>query len=182
MSTAYRFSENDIPHFVTMTSVEWIDIFNRQRYRDILIENLNFCIKNKGLIVHAYVIMSNHIHLIVRTRNNENLSSVIRDFKRYSAKVIYETLKQDQHESRKNWLLWIVESQGEMSSSNTHMKIWRHENHPIPLDRNNMFEERLNYIHMNPVRAGICFSPEDYVYSSAGAYAGEVGLVNIELV
>ena len=69
-----------------------------------------------------------------------------------------------------------------MSSSNTHSKIWIPENHPIPLDRNNMFEERLNYIHLNPVRAGICFTPEDYVYSSAGAYAGEIGLVNVELV
>ena len=182
MSTAYRFSENDIPHFVTMTVVEWVDLFNRQRYKDIIVENLNFCIKNKGLIVHAYVIMSNHVHLIVRTRNGENLSSLIRDFKRYSAKVIYETLKQDQRESRKNWLLWIIESQGEMSNSNTHSKIWIHENHPIPLDRNNMFEERLNYIHLNPVRAGICFTPEDYVYSSAGAYAGVIGLVNVELV
>ncbi|MFT6827215.1 MAG: hypothetical protein ACJAZV_000496 [Roseivirga sp.] len=42
-----------------------------------------------------------------------------------------------------------------------------------------MFEERLNYIYLNPVRAGICFTPEDYVYSSAGAYAGEIGLVNV---
>ncbi|MFT7162297.1 MAG: putative transposase [Bacteroidia bacterium] len=88
MSTAYRFSENDIPHFIAMTVVEWIDLFNRQRYKDVLVDGLNFCIKNKGLIVHAYVIMSNHIHLVVRTRNNESLSAIIRDFKRYSAKVI----------------------------------------------------------------------------------------------
>ncbi|MFT6972538.1 MAG: putative transposase [Roseivirga sp.] len=88
MSTAYRFSENDIPHFITMTVVEWIDLFNRQRYKDVLVDSLNFCIKNKGLIVHAYVIMSNHIHLVVRTRNNESLSAIIIDFKRYSAKVI----------------------------------------------------------------------------------------------
>jgi REP element-mobilizing transposase RayT len=88
MSTAYRFSENDIPHFITMTVVEWIDLFNRQRYKDVLVDSLNFCIKNKGLIVHAYVIMSNHIHLVVRTRNNESLSAIIIDFKRYSTKVI----------------------------------------------------------------------------------------------
>jgi putative transposase len=88
MSTAYRFSENDIPHFITMTVVEWIDLFNRQRYKDGLVDNLNFCIKNKGLIVRAYVIMSNHIHLVVRTQNNESFSAIIREFKRYSAKVI----------------------------------------------------------------------------------------------
>jgi hypothetical protein len=75
-----------------------------------------------------------------------------------------------------------MESQGEMSSSNVNSKVWRYENHLIPLDRDNMFEERLNCMHLNPVRAGICFTPEDYVYSSAGAYAGEIGLVNVELV
>ncbi|MFT6214097.1 MAG: hypothetical protein ACJAS3_000487, partial [Roseivirga sp.] len=65
---------------------------------------------------------------------------------------------------------------------NVHSKVLRHENHPIPLDRNNMFEERLNYIHLNPVRAGMCFTPEDYVYASAGDYVGEIGLVSVELV
>ena len=182
MSTNYRFGESDIPHFITMTVVEWVDLFNRQRYKDILIENLKFCIKNKGLIVHAYVIMSNHVHLIASTANGESLSSVIRDFKRYSAKIIYETLKEDKQESRKNWLLWIIESQGEMSSSNKHMKIWRHENHPVTLDTNNMLDQRLNYTHNNPVKAGICFTPEDYVYSSAGAYAGEASVLDVSLL
>jgi putative transposase len=78
-------------------------------------------------------------------------------------------LKEDQHDSRKSWLLWIIKSQEEMSSSNVHAKVWRHD-HPIPLDRNIMFEERLSYIL------------EDYIYSSVGAYAGEIGLVNVKLV
>ncbi len=182
MSTVYRFTENDIPHFITMTLVEWIDLFNRQRYKDLLVDNLKHCIKNKGLVIHAYVIMSNHIHLIVRTKNDEKLASVVRDFKRYTAKVIYETLKSDNHESRKNWLKWIVESQGERSSSNENMKIWRHENHPIPLTTNEMIDQRIKYIHENPVRAGICYTPADYIYSSAGVYEGENGVMKVELI
>jgi putative transposase len=90
-------------------------------------------------------------------------------------------LKEDQHDSRKSWLLWIIKSQEEMSSSNVHAKVWRHD-HPIPLDSNIMFEERLSYIHLNLVRPGIYFILEDYIYSSVGAYAGEIGLVNVKLV
>ena len=182
MSTVYRFAENDVPHFITMTVVEWVDLFNRKRYKDILIENLKFCITKKGLVVHAFVIMSNHLHLIVRSRNNEKLSGLVRDFKRYTAKVIYETLESDDQESRRNWMLWISRSQGERSSSNENMKIWRHENHPIPLYSNEMMDQRLNYIHENPVRAGICYTPHDYVYSSASNYAGEGGVLEIDLI
>lgn len=182
MSTVYRFSESEIPHFITMTLVEWVDLFNRKDYKDILIDNLKYCIEHKGLVVHAYVIMSNHAHLVVRTRNGEKLSNVVRDFKRYTAKVIYEKLKTDKQESRRNWMLWIFESQGARSSSNEHMKIWRHENHPVPLDHGDMLESRISYIHENPVRAGICFEPAQYVYSSACDYEGHDGLLKIELI
>jgi len=182
MSNAYRFSDSEIPHFITMTLVEWIDLFNREKYKEIIIDNLKFCAENKGLIIHAYVIMSNHIHMIVRTESDHKLSQVIRDFKRYTAKVIYETLKKDKHESRKNWMLWILESQGEKSSSNEHMKVWRHENHPVPLDSGNMLEQRIDYIHLNPVRAGICGAPEYYIYSSASAYRGERGPLEVVII
>ena len=182
MSTAYRFTENEVPHFITMTIVEWMDLFNRQKYKDILIDNLRFCIKEKGLNVHAYVIMSNHVHMIVSTHELKELSGLIRDFKRYTAKVMYETLKSDTQESRRNWMLWIIESQGERSSSNEVMKIWRHENHPVPLYSEKLINQRLKYIHDNPVRAGICRSPVDYVYSSAASYSGEPGLIPLSFL
>lgn len=179
MSTVYRFTDSEIPHFITMTLVEWIDLFNREKYKEILIDNLKYCVAHKGLVIHAYVIMSNHVHMVVSSNSEQKLSQVIRDFKRYTAKVIYETLRMDKHESRKNWMLWILEAQGEKSSTNEHMKVWRHENHPVPLDTGNMLEQRIEYIHMNPVRAGICSAPEYYIYSSASAYAGERGPLDV---
>ena len=182
MSTKYRFSENDIPHFLTLTLVEWIDLFSRERYKEIIINSLKFCITNKGMVLYAYVIMTNHIHMIIRARNGENIAALVRDFKRYTARVIYNTLKADSNESRRNWMLWIMESQGKKSSSNEKMKMWRHENHPVALITNEMLDQRLTYIHENPVRAGICYTPEDYKYSSAGVYAGEVGVLEVELM
>ena len=182
MSTKYRFIKDRFPHFITLTLVEWIDLFSRERYKEIIIKNLDYCIKEKGLIIHCYVIMSNHLHLIVNVSNETDLSSLIRNFKRYTAKVLYETLKSDSRESRRNWLLWIMESQGKKSSSNTNYKVWRHENHPVVLDSNFILEQKVNYIHENPVRAGICFTKADYKYSSAGQYAGEIGLLDIEFI
>lgn len=182
MSTAYRFTENEIPHFITMTLVEWIDLLSREKYKRIIVDNLKYCIEKKGLVIHAYVIMSNHVHLIVTANGEAKLSGIIRDFKRYTAGLLYETLKNDTEESRRNWMLWILESHGERSSSNENIKVWIHENHPVALDTELMEEQRVQYIHENPVRAGICHAPEDYIYSSAGQYAGGSGPIPIELL
>lgn len=182
MSTKYRFSENNIPHFVTLTLVEWIDLFSREKYKEIITDNLKYCITHKGLIINAYVIMTNHIHMIIQTKNGEDLAALVRDFKRFTARVVYNELKKDPTESRKNWILWIMESQGKKSSSNEKVKVWRHENHPVALVTNEMQDQRLEYIHQNPVRAGICYTAEDYKYSSAGIYAGETGVLDVELL
>ncbi|MDN5214123.1 transposase [Fulvivirgaceae bacterium BMA12] len=182
MSTKYRFSENDIPHFVTLTLIEWIDLFSRERYKEIIIDNLKYCIENKGLIIYAYVIMPNHIHVIIKSVEGQELSKIIRDFKRYTAKILYTTLKSDKRESRRRWLLRIMEEEGQKSSSNKRIKVWRHENHPVALDTNKMLDDRLNYIHNNPVRSGICFRAEDYKYSSSCQYCGEIGLLPISFI
>lgn len=179
MSTNYRITDELQPHFLTLTLVEWVDLFNREKYKEIVIGSLEYCIKEKGLILYAYVIMSNHIHLIAKALH-EDLAQVIRDMKRYTAHKIYSELKKDTKESRRNWLLWIFEAQGKKSSSNKNYKIWRHENHPVILDTNKIKDERLNYVHMNPVRAGICTTPESYIYSSASFYAEQQGVLAIE--
>ena len=181
MSTNYRITDSSKPHFLTLTLVEWVDLFTREKYKQIIIDSLMYSIKEKGLFLHAFVIMSNHNHLIAKVRNESlSLTDIIRDIKRFTAKEIYNVLKLDKIESRRNWLLWIFESQGKRSSSNENIKIWRHENHPVILDRNEIIDERLSYLHKNPVSAGICYSAEDYVYSSASQYAGGEGLLDID--
>ena len=132
--------------------------------------------------MHGFVIMTNHIHAIVSSDPTIDLASTIRDFKRFTAKKLYEELCNNFQESRKSWLQWIFESQGEKSSSNQTIKIWMHENHPVPLDTNSMMTQKLDYIHENPVRAGICYFAEDYVYSSAGFYSGKESVLKIEVL
>ena len=91
MPTGYQIAKQEAAYFLTFQIVEWVDIFSRKRYADIFIEGLNYCIKNKGLEIFAYVIMSNHIHLNGRAKN-ENLSEVVRDLKRHTSQKILSSI------------------------------------------------------------------------------------------
>ena len=81
----YKIRDQSATHFMTFSIMGWIDIFSRSRYRDIVLESFEFCRVHKGLNIGAYVIMSNHIH-VIWTATNNNLSDIIRDFKHLPAK------------------------------------------------------------------------------------------------
>ena len=65
MSEKYKVIDSTVPTFITITVVDWVDLFPRPVYCNILDNSLNYCIKGKGLSVHAYVYMTSHVHLIV---------------------------------------------------------------------------------------------------------------------
>lgn len=71
-------------HFITITVVGWVDVFTRTQYKDIIIESLKYCVSSKGLKLYAYVIMTNHLHLIVSTSEGNELSDILRDFKKFT--------------------------------------------------------------------------------------------------
>ena len=89
MAHAYRVYDQEELYFVTFTVHQWVDVFTRNQYADILLESLRYCQENKGLKIYAWVVMSNHCHLIIRTEGTR-LTVVIRDFKKYTAKKIIE--------------------------------------------------------------------------------------------
>ena len=179
MSTGYQIVEQDKLHFVTLQVVEWVDIFTRQKYRDIIIDNLSYCQKHKGLEIYAWVIMSNHIHLLVKSEK-ENLSNVMRDFKSFTSKKILEEIDSC-NESRKSWMLKLFKDAAFKHKRNSEYQFWTHENHAEYIYSNKFIEQKIEYIHNNPVRAGIVQKPEEYRYSSAIDYAGEKGLLKVEL-
>jgi len=100
MSEGYKIRNQSAIHFITFASVEWIDVFTRHIYADIVVDSLRYCQKEKGLVIYAWCIMSNHVHLIVRAENNK-LSEVLRDLKKYTAKQIIAAIESNQGESRK---------------------------------------------------------------------------------
>jgi putative transposase len=147
------------------------------------IESLRYCIKEKGLEIYAWVIMSNHLHLIIARKEDGNgLSEIVRDFKKFTASKIIAEIENNSRESRRNWMLWIFSSAGKKNKNNTNYQFWIQNNHAEQLITNNFIDQKLNYIHMNPVTAGLVDEPEYYKYSSATDYTGEKGLLPIKIV
>ena len=178
MSEKYKAKNPEGIYFITLTVVDWVDLFIRPEYKHILIDSLNFCLQNKGLIIHAYVIMSSHLHLIVSTKSG-NLPEIIRDFKRYTNIKLIEAIK-EYPESRREWMLKKFEYAAIRIRRNNQYKIWKDGYHPVELVNNKMIDQRLQYIHNNPVNNEIVLNPEDYTYSSAGYYSENTGELKIE--
>ena len=135
-------------------------------------DSLRYCQLYKGLDLYAYCIMTNHVHMIIGRRGPGDLQGIIRDLKKYTSIKIIEAVKDNPQESRKDLLMWMFERTGRYNPNNKIYQFWEQHSHPIELNTNVMLEQRLEYIHNNPVKAGIVLSPEDYLYSSAMNYAG----------
>ena len=180
MSTGYQIKDQEGLYYLTFQIVDWVDIFTRQVYRDIIIDSIKYAIENKGFQLFAYVIMSNHIHLISNSSEGR-LSDTIRDIKKYTSKRIIETIHSI-NESRREWLLNCFEFKARQHSRNKNFQVWTHENHAIHLYSPEFTFEKLNYLHQNPVRAGIVANAEDYMYSSARNYADLNNLLEVEIL
>jgi putative transposase len=118
--------------------------------------------------------------MIVRS-NSDNLSGTLRDFKSYTSKELLKLVSM-QEESRQEWILRIFSNAAYKHKRNSDFQLWSHENHAELMWSNEFIEEKLDYIHQNPVRNGIVLHPEDYLFSSAKNYAGEKGVLEVTLI
>jgi REP element-mobilizing transposase RayT len=179
MPTGYQIINQSAPYFLTFTVVDWVDIFSRKIYKDIIIDSLDFCRKSKGLKIWAYVIMTNHIHCMLSASNND-LSNVVRDFKRYTAVKILDTIRTIP-ESRRDWMLKRFEFASRRSARNSHYQFWLNDNHAIEINTPQFLIQKMKYIHENPVRAGFVINPGDWVYGSMRNYLGLHGILEIDI-
>ncbi len=168
MSERYKAFEAEAPYFITFTLVDWIPLLEIQEFATILIESLKFCVQNKGLLIFGYCIMPGHVHLIVQSRINP-FGSVIRDLKKYTSAEIIKIMK---HNDTYNAQFRIFQGKDEDIKRNKFVKVWLDGFHPEIIFSNKFFFQKLNYIHNNPVVAGLASVPEDYYYCSARNYAG----------
>lgn len=181
MGDSYQIKDQEGLYFLTFQVVGWVDIFSRQIYRDMIIDSLDYCRKNKGLQIYAYVIMTNHIHVIVRSRVGL-LSNTVRDFKRFTSVKIMNEVSDNVRESRKGWMTMVFEYYARFNNKASRRQFWTHENHAVELTSNQMIDSRVDYIHNNPVRAGWVGSAEHYLYSSAGSYCNLPGKLEIDFI
>ena len=168
-------------YFLTITVVGWIDVFSRQSYRDIVIDSLKYCHHSKGLNIYAYVIMSNHLHMIVQSPEGK-LSAIIRDFKKFTSRQIMKSIIENPKESRSVWMLKLFRYFAKFNKKNENYQFWKKDNRPIELFNPKWINQKINYIHQNPVQAGIVDQPEHYIYSSARDYLGRKGILDVGII
>lgn len=181
MSRNYKFHNKAGLYFVSFATVNWLDVFTRQIYFNILVESINYCRKEKGMELYCYCFMPSHIHLIFRS-SKEEPSSLLRDFKSYTAKKVIEAIENNSQESRKEYLLWFFERAAKKKSNNSKYQFWQHHNKPIELWSEHVIKQKIDYIHNNPVASGFVVNPEDWKYSSARNFQEDNTVLKIDSV
>lgn len=169
--TGYKIRNQYGLHFLTFTVVGWVDLFTRKECRDIIIDSLTYCQKNKGLIVTAYCVMSNHLHLVAcASKETSGLSDIVRDFKTHTSKKLIGWIFKSGKESRLEWLKMVFAYHAKFNRRNGTYQIWQQSNRPKECLHPKFTWQKIEYVHSNPVVAGIVKKPEYYVYSSASNY------------
>ena len=181
MSRKYKFHNQEGLYFVSFATVYWIDVFIREDYANTIINSLDYCRKNKGLEIYGWCIMPSHLHLVIRSKEN-NPEKVLGRFKEFTSKQLRQQIEENPQESRKEWMLKSIQHAASKSSNVKQMQFWQHHNKPIELWSNDVTEQKMNYIHMNPVVAGFVTEAHHWKYSSAIDYSGGKGLLDIDFL
>jgi len=171
----YLFKEGIPTYFCTFTVVDWLPLFVKPTFTDIISESLFFCSEYKGLKIHGYVIMPNHIHAIFSDDKNDNqrLHKPISEFRSFTGHKLAGLMDNNCPTS---WLT-ITRTAAE---SDRERRIWQSGWHAEAVVHQDFLEQKLSYMHNNPVRAGFVALPEHWVHSSARLWLlGERGQVPI---
>ncbi len=152
-------------YFLTMTVNRWYYLFDRYNRWEILADSVSFCQKNKGLTLHAYVFMLNHIHLIVASND---IAGFVRDFKKFTSKQIKINLERTEPKV----LSLFIDKQG-------HYQFWINTNAPKKIEHENFYLQKIEYIHNNPVRKNYVIKPEHWLWSSANPMS-KLAVVKLE--
>jgi len=155
------------PQFFTATIYEWKHLLKPDKYKTVLTESLSFLVEERRVWVYAFVILSNHMHMIWQTREGHKREDVQRDFLKFTSQTIKFDLR-DNHPK--------VLPHFKVNLKDRKYQFWRRNPLSVDLYTHEVFIQKLEYIHWNPVKAGLCTLPEEYGFSSASFYErGEEG-------
>ena len=178
MSRKYKFHDNDKLYFISFATVHWIDVFVREEYNQVIIASWKHCQEKKGLEIYGWCIMPSHIHMIIGSKKNK-LDDIVRDMKKHTSVELKAAIKNNIYESRKEWIIWMMERAGKKNGNNTNWQFWQQHNKPLEITDQEMFDKTLDYIHTNPVIAGFVTKSEDWKYSSARDFFDKKGLIEL---
>ena len=181
MSRKYKFHNNTGVYFVSFATIEWVDVFTRKLYNEILVESLQHCVEKLGMQLYCWCIMPNHVHLIL-SAENEQPAALLGRFKEFTSRQIVKAIKENPQESRKSWLMKMFEDAANKSSNVGKYQFWRHDNRPIEIFSSAVIKQKVDYLHNNPVVAGYVDKARYWKYSSAVDYAGGKGMVDVVIL
>jgi putative transposase len=163
MRSRYRVHAEELSHFVTSTTVEWLPVFTTAARCDILMQSLEYSRANKGLKIYAWVILDNHFHAIVSA---PHLPRIMADLKRHTARTILDLLEAE----RAEWLLNQLRYYRAAHKTESEHQFWQEGFHPESIPSDAIMQQKLTYIHNNPVKRGLVALREHWRYSSAHAW------------
>ena len=169
----YKIHESTYPHFITCTVLHWIPIFTRIETTDIIFDSLKYLQKTDNLKLYAYVILENHLHLVVQS---DDLSKSMENFKKYTARQIIDLLKKRNVSTILDQLAFYKKAHKE----DREYQLWQEGIAPKLIQNDAMMVERINYIHQNPIKRGYVDEAKHWRYSSARDYEGKIGLIEVE--
>ena len=167
----YKITYPQLPHFMTCTILHWIPVFTRPQTVEILLNSLQY-LTDEGLKLYAYVILENHLHLIAES---EQLGRDIARFKSFTAKNLIQYLSANNITT----ILKQLEFYKKAHKDDRLYQFWQEGVHPELIQNEVMMQQKVNYIHQNPVKRGYVDLPEHWRYSSARNYQGMVGLLDV---
>ncbi|HKJ28497.1 MAG TPA: hypothetical protein VJ965_12715 [Anaerolineales bacterium] len=170
--TRYQVFDSTFPYFLTCTVVEWIPLFNDPNLVELLFDSLRFMQNKNRLRIFAYVVMDTHIHLVASA---ENLSKEISNFKSFTARSIINNLKEKHHKKLLNQLAAAKAKH----KKDRQYQVWQEGSHPQMIQNREVMEQKIEYIHFNPIRRGIVEKPTEWEYSSAANYENLPGLLEV---
>jgi putative transposase len=168
----YKIHDNAYPHFLTCTVVEWLPVFTRQDAVQIVLDSWQFLQREVRLQLYAYVVLENHLHFIA---SSDNLSKEIGDFKSYTARKLIDLMQAVGART----LLDQLAFRKARHKSDREFQFWQEGSHPQQISSDTMMEQKIEYIHFNPVKRGFVDDPVHWRYSSARNYAGIRGLIDV---
>ena len=171
MSRKYKFHDNDKLYFISFATVHWIDVFVREEYNKVITDSWKHCQEKRGLEIYGWCIMTSHVHMIIGSKQDK-LEDIVRDMKKHTSSELKTAIQNHSQESRREWMLWMMERAGKKNGNNKNWQFWQQHNKPLEITSQQMFDEKLAYIHRNPVQAGFVKKEEDWKYSSAGDFYG----------
>jgi REP element-mobilizing transposase RayT len=180
MHRANEFEEKEACTFITFQTVDWVDVFVRPVYKQVVVHTLNHFIESKGLIVYAWCLMTHHLHLLMQAKPGSVIAELEKEYKSFTTTKILEAIDTEP-EIRKDWMMSRFENFGTMLGLMKKYHVWQNCSHPLYIEmrKKDILLEHFEYIHQNPVREKIVDLAGEYLYSSARDYSGIKGLVNI---